>query len=101
MAKQKPFLNQADISLLKKAFATKEDLKAFTTKKDLEAFATKEDLDKSLAPLRKRLKSVEKDIKKIREDINMVIGFFDREYLNLKARVERIENFLKIPPLSS
>ena len=85
MAKQKPSLNQADINLLKKTFATKDDLKTFATKDDLN----------------KKLKPIEKNIKKIKDDINMVIGFFDREYMSLKARVKRIEEFLKIPPLTT
>ena len=126
MAKQKPSLNQADINLLKKTFATKDDLKSFATKDDLKTFATKDDLKpikdslktfatkddfqsikndlKSFATkddLNKKLKPIEKNIKKIKDDINMVIGFFDREYMSLKARVKRIEEFLKIPPLTT
>lgn len=79
--KQRPSLNQADINLLKKTFATKDDLKQFATKDDL--------------------KKVHKDIKIIKKDINIVIGFFDREYLSLENRVSRLENYLKIPPLTT
>jgi hypothetical protein len=41
---QKPRLNQADINLLEKHFATKRDIKNFGTKDDLKNFATKDDL---------------------------------------------------------
>ena len=46
MAKQKPTLNRADISLLKQIFATKKDLKKFVTKKDFDKFETKKDAAK-------------------------------------------------------
>src|SRR3989344_4132414 len=44
MPRQKPTLNQADISLLRQTFATKQDLQQFATKDDLRRFATKQDL---------------------------------------------------------
>lgn len=99
MAKQRPSLNQADINLLKKTFATKNDLKPLKSdvreiKDDLKNFATKDGLDTKLKPIKK-------DIKKIKKDINTIVSFFDSEYLELKARVERIENYLKISPLTS
>lgn len=39
-------LTKNDIELLKKVFATKEDLQKFATKEDLKQFATKEDLNR-------------------------------------------------------
>lgn len=47
------------------------------------------------------LKPIKKDIKKISEDINMIIDHFDRDYLEMRARIDRIERFLKISPLTS
>ena len=76
MPKPKPTLNQTDISLLRSIFATKDDLK------------------NELNPLKK-------DIRKIKKDINMVIDHFDHSHLELRARVDRIENYLKIPPLTT
>lgn len=43
------------------------------------------------------LKTIKEDIEKIRKDAKTIVNFFDREYLELRERVERIENFLKIP----
>lgn len=42
---------------------------------------------------------VKNDTAKIRRDIDTVISFFDREYLGLRAKVERIERVLDLPPL--
>lgn len=114
MKKQKPTLNQADISLLKKTFATKDDLKreidplknelkSFATKADLKNFATKDDL-KSFATkddLKIEIDPIKRDLKKIHSDLTTIINSLDREYLTLSARVRRIEAFLKIPPLTS
>ncbi len=36
-----------------------------------------------------------KDIKKIRQDQNSIIKFFDEEFLELRTRVENLENILK------
>ena len=68
------------------------------SKKDL--VSIDELIVKRLKPIVKRLKPIEKGIRRNHDDINMVIGFFDKDYLALKARVERIESFLKIPPLT-
>lgn len=57
-----------------------------TTKDDLKYLATKQDL-----------KSIKSDIAKIRKDIDVIIALFDREYINLRKRVEKIEEHLGIP----
>lgn len=58
-------------------------------------------LDKKMEPMfDKKLKPIKQDIAKIRKDITMVISFFDREYVDLRARVERIEDHLHLSPAS-
>ena len=47
-----------------------------------------------------RLKPIKQDIAQIRKDNKTIIAFFDREYLDLRKRVERIEGHLNLPPLS-
>lgn len=46
------------------------------------------------------LKTVKSDIASIRRDTKTIANFFDREYLTLRARVERVEEFLHLPPLA-
>ena len=43
-----------------------------------------------------QLKPIKKDISQIRKDQKIIINFFDHEYLELRKRVERIEEHLGI-----
>jgi len=63
------------IQQLKDVFATKDDLKSF---------ATKDDLKKSLAPIKR-------DIKSIKKDLNWVIGKYD-------TRLNHLEKHFVHPP---
>lgn len=63
-------------------------------KEENKNLASKSDLKKELDPIKK-------DISKIRKDINAIIGFFDTEYLELRKRVERIEDHLNLPPIAN
>lgn len=46
--------------------------------------------------IQKELKPIREDIIKIRKDIKTVVNFFDQEYLELRNRVEKIEQFLNL-----
>ena len=46
------------------------------------------------------LKPIKEDITHIRKDIKTIVNYFDREYLQLRKRVERLENHLHLSPLS-
>lgn len=46
------------------------------------------------------VKPIKQDTVQIRKDIKIIVSFFDREYLELRKRVERIEERLHLPPLS-
>ena len=48
-----------------------------------------------------KLKPIKSDISKIRKDIDVIVSLFDREYINLRQRIERIEEHLNLPNLSS
>lgn len=50
--------------------------------------------------LKKELKPIKEDITKIRKDMKTIVGFFDAEYLQLRKRIERIEELLKISPVN-
>lgn len=51
------------------------------------------------ADVDKKLKPIKKDIKKIKKDINVMVKVFDREDMNLRRRVVRVEKHLGLPPL--
>jgi hypothetical protein len=50
---------------------------------------------------REENKPIKEDIAKMRKDINLIVSFFNQEYVNLRTRVERIEEHLHLPVLSS
>ncbi|HUD20428.1 MAG TPA: hypothetical protein VMR81_08360 [Patescibacteria group bacterium] len=82
---------------------TKTDLQAIdnlVTKRVNEAIDTRVG-DIVTKRIREELKPMKEDIVKIRKDINVIVSFFDREYTNLRTRVERIEEHLQLPAISS
>ena len=45
------------------------------------------------------LKPIKDDITHIRKDMKTIVNYFDKEYLQLRKRVERLENHLHLSPL--
>jgi len=50
-----------------------------------------------VAPLKRDVKTLRSDVTSIRKDVKIIVNFFDTEYLELRKRVERIEDYLKLP----
>lgn len=48
----------------------------------------------------KNFKTLKTDVAKIRKDVTIIVSFFDSEYLELRKRVDRIEEHLSLPPLN-
>ena len=59
-----------------------------------------EEIQKETHPIRNDQKTMKEDISQIRKDMKTIISFFDREYLELRKRVERIELHLSLPTSS-
>ncbi|PIS15788.1 hypothetical protein COT62_01805 [Candidatus Roizmanbacteria bacterium CG09_land_8_20_14_0_10_41_9] len=47
--------------------------------------------------VKKELEAIKEDVTQIRKDVKTIVNFFDTEYLELRKRVERIEEHLKLP----
>ena len=56
-------------------------------------------VEKQLSPLKNYIKTLGSDVTKIRKDIDVIVSLFDREYLDLRKRVTRIEEHLELPPI--
>ena len=56
----------------------------------------KEEISAEVGPLKKDIKTLKSDVAEIRKDIKRIVNFFDREYLELRNRVENIEQHLGI-----
>ncbi|MCX6787985.1 MAG: hypothetical protein NT108_02355 [Candidatus Kaiserbacteria bacterium] len=78
-------ITDADITKLKKTFATKEDLESFATKEDLKGFATKEDL-KGFA--------TKQELKEEIAGVRLEIGELHDKIDTVASAVGRIENAL-------
>lgn len=61
-----------------------------TVQKALKDHPTKVDLTKELKPIKN-------DVVQIRKDTKAIVSLFDRESVDLRKRVERIEEYLKLP----
>ena len=51
--------------------------------------------------IKEELKPIKDDITQIRKDMKQIVSFFDREYLELRKRVEHIEQHLGIHSATS
>ena len=58
-------------------------------------------LEKTTQTVEKDIAVIKKDLQRIEKKIDKSVDFIDREYLELKKRVERIEKHLKLEPLSA
>ena len=66
-------------------------------KKDISSIKGElEPMKKDILGIKRELVPIKKDIVKIRKDQTTIINFFDREYLDLRERVEVIERRLNI-----
>ena len=61
----------------------------------------KKDLTQIRGVFKEEIKTLKNDVSKIRKDVDVMLSMFDREYIDLRKRVERIEEHLRLPPLSS
>jgi len=106
-------LTNEEIKKIREGLATKEDLKIFASKNDLESFAakddlkrfaTKDDLKNFATKVDLKYFATKKDLKKLENRIikklNEIIHVFDREILEARERLDRLEQKLNLPPLS-
>ncbi|PIY72143.1 hypothetical protein COY87_02495 [Candidatus Roizmanbacteria bacterium CG_4_10_14_0_8_um_filter_33_9] len=84
-------ITDQDITKLKQVFATKDDLNAIQTivKKEVE-----EQIINSIKPINQKLN-------KMQQNLNLVIRTFDKDIIETKHRVDRIEKHLDLPPIQS
>lgn len=57
------------------------------------------EIQNDIRQLAERAKNVEIAINKIQKDIKSIVDFFDKEHLELRKRVKRLEEHLNLPPI--
>ena len=58
-------------------------------------------ITREIKPVKRDIGTIKSDAAQIRKDVKTLVNYFDREYLELRARIERIETHLQIEPSSS
>lgn len=51
--------------------------------------------------IQKELIPIKRDIKKIKKDVDIIVTTFDRDYVFLRRRLDRLEDHLQLPPYPS
>ncbi len=57
------------------------------------------EIRKEFKIVKKDISTIKRDMSKVRRDLNTVIDVFDRDIIELRSRVDRIDQFLKLPPV--
>lgn len=73
---------------------TKTDLK------QIDKLLTKRISSETSKSVKKELKPIKSDMSKVRKDVDVIITLFDREYVDLRKRVEAIEEHLQLSSVS-
>jgi predicted nucleic acid-binding Zn-ribbon protein len=53
-----------------------------------------EPIQKDINTLNKDMSTLKKDVAETRKDVKVLIAYFDREYVELRKRIDRIEEHL-------
>lgn len=95
-------LTKTDLSQIRKIVREETETESRSLKEELqgEVKLARIELQKDIRELTSRVKNIEILIDKIQKDIKSIVNFFDKESLQLRKRVERIEEHLNLPPTS-
>ena len=95
-------LTKSDLSQIQKIVqtVTLQVVQSETRKIVLEE-ATKIIQSETRKIVQEEFKPVKQDIRKIKSDINLIVHTFDKDYVVLRRRVDRIEEHLQLAPMAS
>lgn len=94
-------LTKNDFSEIRKIIREEVEAESKSLKEELqgEIKLTRIEIQKDIRQLADRTKRLEIVISKIQKDIKSIVNFFDEEYLQLRKRVERLEEHFNLPPI--
>ena len=87
-------LTKDDLSLIAKLLDSRLEVK-LESKFNSKLKSIKGDISN----IKSNITNIKSDITNIRRDQKTIVTFFDKEYLNLRERIERIETHLGLPAL--
>ena len=96
-------LTKTDLSQIRKVVREEVESETEPLKKELsmDVKMAQMRIQGDIRGLQDRTKNVEIEVRKLSKGLKLTSGFLDRDQLKTKSRVERIEDHLKLPPLSS
>lgn len=93
-------LTKTDLNQIRKVVREEIEGESRSLKEDLqgEIKLVRIEIQKDIQALTNRIKNLEIVTNKIQKDIKSIINFFDKEFLRLRKRVEKVEEHLNLPP---
>lgn len=93
-------LTKTDLNQIRKVVREEVEIESKSSKEDLqgEIKLVRIEIQKDIRTLTNRVKSLEIITNRIQKDIKSIINFFDKEFLQLRKRVEKVEEHLNLPP---
>ncbi len=94
-------LTKDDLSLIAKLLDSRLEVK-LESKFNSKLKSIKGDISNiksNITNIKSDITNIKSDITNIRRDQKTIVTFFDKEYLNLRERIERIETHLGLPAL--
>jgi len=92
-------LTKTDLLQIRKIIREEIEAESKPLQEDLrgEIKLSRIEIQKDIRALKNKIKDLEISNNKIQKDIKKIVGFFDEEYLQVRKRVERLENHLNLP----
>ena len=94
-------LTKSDLSQIRQVIREEVEVESKTSQEEIqgEIKLARIEIQKDIKANGSRIKTLEIIITKTQKDIKSIITFFDKEYLSLRKKVERLEENLHLPPL--
>lgn len=92
-------LTKTDFLQIRKIIREEVETESKSLQEDLqgEIKLARIEIQKDIRDLKSKIKDLEISSNKIQKDIKKIVGFFDEEYLQVRKRVERLEEHLNLP----
>ena len=93
-------LTKTDFSQIRKIVREEVESESKSLEEELttEVKLSRIELQKEIRPIQDKIKNLDLGIRKIQKDLKLILNFFDKEYLGLRKRVEKIEEQLPVSP---
>ena len=94
-------LTKTDFLQIRKIIREEVETESKSLQEDLrgEIKLARIEIQKDIRDLKGKIKDLEIATGKIQKDIKKIVGFFDEEYLQIRKRVEHLEEHLNLPSL--